>query len=302
MNPARLQHVTRILRQLPLRNTFPPPLARYSGSRLNAVGQTAASSTALPQAAEFNKSKSLEELENEQLSQDWMKIFDELDIGTPANDYRTMYIPKSLEATSVIRFKTSKRHVMRAFDTGYFTEQKYEHPKAVLMRDYYEQDKKKKPLWMWFYGFGGTDTPAVVSMARYRMKLALHAALKDRGYDAQGRIIDPESKTGIGTALRGDLKGTIACIAKSPRDVVKKLAKKDLRLAMDAVVDAFIRVHEERQRKVKAKGQGGPIRRIFSAETARIGYGCMEQDGLQERDRKAQTLRRKSPALELLRK
>ncbi|EFQ26591.1 uncharacterized protein GLRG_02411 [Colletotrichum graminicola M1.001] len=253
MNPARLQHVTRILRQLPQRSTF-LPLARYSSSRRNASGQTACPSTELPKAFEFNKPQSLDDLEKVQLSPHWTKIFEELDIGTPANDYRIIYIPHNLKAKSLTRFRISKRHVMRAFDTGHFTENKYEHPKAVLMRYYYEEDKKNKPLWLWFYGIS-TDTPAVVSMAKYRMKLALHAALKNRGYDVQGRLIDPESETGIGTALRGDLKGTIACVAKSPRDVVKKLPKKELRLAMDALVDAFIRVHETEQMKVKEKGQ-----------------------------------------------
>ncbi|KAK2001090.1 hypothetical protein LX36DRAFT_601971 [Colletotrichum falcatum] len=253
MNTARLQHVTRILRQLPPRSTLSPPLARYSSSRLEASGQTASPSIELPEAPEFNKSKSLDDLEKVQLSQHWRKIFGELDIGTPANDYRTIHIPKDLKAIPLTRFKMSRRHVMRAYDTGYFMEDKHEQPKAVLMRSYYEEDKKNKPLWLWFYGFNSIDTPAVVSMAKYRMKLALHAALKDRGYDAQGRIIDPESETGIGTTLRGDLKGTIACIAKYPRDIVKKLPKQELRLAMDAVVDAFIRVCETGEMKAKQK-------------------------------------------------
>ncbi|KAK2060936.1 hypothetical protein LY76DRAFT_624916 [Colletotrichum caudatum] len=255
MNPARPQHVTRILWQLPLCSAFLPPPAQCSGSRRKASGRTAVPSTELPQALEFNNPQSLDDLERVQLSQRWMKIFHELDIGTPVNDYRTVRIHDNLKAMPLVRFRISKRHVMRAFDTKYFTEDKYEHPKAVLMRHYYEEDKKNKPLWMWFYG-AGSDSPAVVSMAKYRMKLALHAALKDRGYDAQGRIIDLESETGIDTALRGDLKGTIACVAKSPRDVVKKLPKKELRLAMDAVVDALIRVKETDQ---KNREQGMPL-------------------------------------------
>ncbi|KAK1590865.1 uncharacterized protein LY79DRAFT_590108 [Colletotrichum navitas] len=252
MNPTRLQHVTHILRQLPQRNTF-PPLARYSSSRRKASGQTAGTSTELSKAVEFNKLRSLDNLEKVQLSPHWTKIFDELDIGTPAKDYRIIYLPRDVKAKHLTRFRISKRHVMRAFDMDYFTENKYEHPKTVLMRYYYEEYKKNKPLWLWFYGFSSIDTPAVVSLAKYRMRLALHAALKDRGYDAQGRIIDPESETGIGTTLRGDLKGTIACVAKYPRDVVKKLPKKELRLAMDAVVDVFIRIHETDQMKEKEK-------------------------------------------------
>ncbi|KAK1986139.1 hypothetical protein LZ30DRAFT_685623 [Colletotrichum cereale] len=284
MNLAGLQHVTRILRQPPLCGTSLLPIACYSSSRRKSLGQTASPSTELPQAPEINKSKSLDDFEKVQLSQHWMKIFDELDIGTPANDYRMIAIPNDLKAIPLTRFRASKRHVMRAFDTGYFTEHKYEHPKAVLMRDYYEEDKKTKPLWMWFYGMSSIDTPAVVSIAKHRMKLALHAALKDRGYDAQGRIIDPESETGIGTTLRGDLKGTIACVAKVPRDVVKKLPRKELRLAMDAVVDAFIRIHETGQTK-ETEDAAGEGKQRAGSEAKFVGLGIAPEMSICRRER-----------------
>ncbi|KZL86386.1 hypothetical protein CI238_04791 [Colletotrichum incanum] len=300
MIPARLQHVNRIIGQLPLRNSFLPLLARYSSSKRKAAEQTTAPNPKSSQVRELNKPKSLYDLENAQLSQHWKKIFDELDIGTPANDYRVIRLPSDLKAVPLTRFRVSRRHVMRAFDTAYFTEHKYEHPKAVLMRHYYEEDKKNKPLWMWFYGITAIDTPAVVSMAKYRMKLALHAALKDRGYDAKGRIIDSESETGIGTTLRGDLRGTIACVAKTPRDVVKTLPKKDLRLAMDVLVDAFIRIHEMVQMKEEEKDQNRVEKVQRLVETTRIEEGRIEHKKLKERKRKAEAKRRGPPGSGLL--
>ncbi|GJC82756.1 hypothetical protein ColLi_05594 [Colletotrichum liriopes] len=300
MIPARLQHVTRIIRQLPLRGSFLPPLARYSSAKRKAAEQTAATSPESPQVRDINKSKSLYDLENAQLSHHWKKIFDELDIGIPANDYRVIRLPRDLKAMPLTRFRVSKRHVMRAFDTAYFTEHKYEHPKAVLMRHYYEEDKKNKPLWLWFYGITAVDTPAVVSMAKYRMKLALHAALKDRGYDALGRIIDSESETGIGTTLRGDLRGTIACVAKTPRDVVKTLPKKDLRLAMGVLVDAFIRIHELVQMREEEKGQNRIEKEQMLVETACIEEEHIEQKNLKERKRKEEAKRRSPPGSGLL--
>ncbi|GKT42476.1 uncharacterized protein ColSpa_02657 [Colletotrichum spaethianum] len=291
MIPAQLQHVTRIFRQLPLRSSFLPPLARYSSSKRRAAEQTAAPSAKLPDVPELNKSKSLDDLEKAQLSQHWMKIFDELDIGTPANNYRVIRLPNDLKAVPLTRFRMSKRHIMRAFDTFYFTEHKHEHPKAVLMRHYYEEDKKNKPLWIWFYGIFAVDTPAVVSMAKYRMKLALHAALKHRGYDAQGRIIDSESETGIGTTLRGNLQGTIACVAKFPRDVVKRLPKKDLRLAMDAVVDAFIRMRETTQMREEENDQNTLEKEQSLLETAPIEGERMERKRRIERKRIKETKR-----------
>ncbi|WQF83075.1 hypothetical protein CDEST_08089 [Colletotrichum destructivum] len=265
MIPVRLQHVTRILRQLPLRSIFLPSPARYSSSKRKVVEQTAAPISESLQMPDLDQPRSIADLEKAQLSQQWKEIFDVLDIGIPANDLKTVRLVPAIDAARpLIGFKVSKRHVMRVYDTAYFMETKYQHPKSVLMRHYYEEHKKNKPLWLWFYGITAIDTPAVRSMAKYHIKLALHAALKDRGYDAQGRLIDPKSETGMGTTLRGDLRGTITCVAKTPRDIVKRLPRKDLRAATDAAVDEFIRMLEkvqmEKEKKKKNRGEMGPKR------------------------------------------
>ncbi|KAJ0160560.1 hypothetical protein CTA2_7741 [Colletotrichum tanaceti] len=260
MTRARLQHVTRILRQLPLRSICLPSPARHSSSKRKVVEQTAAPISESPQVPDLDQPRSIPDLEKAQLSQQWRQIFDVLDIGIPANDLKTIRLPPAISIAHLVVFRASKRHVMRVYDTALFMETNYQHPKSVLMRHYYEEDKKNKPLWLWFYGVSANSKPAVVRMAKYCMKLALHAALKDRGYDAQGRLIDPKSEMGMGTTLRGDLRGTITCVAKAPKDVVKRLPRQDLRAAADAAVDEFIRVLEKLQlEKEMEKQKGGKM-------------------------------------------
>lgn len=254
MIPARLQYVTRILRRLPPRSNLLYPFARFSCTPRIASKQSKDSILEFPPILKLNMPGNPNDYEGLPVSKQYRQIFEDLDIGLPSRDLRSVLVPKNIRAASKLMVRCSLRHVMRTHDLQYFTEVQAEHPKTVLLRHSYGELKKTRPLWLWFYGLTSTDTPFVVSSAKRRMKRALHAALNARGYDAQGRIIESGYETGINTTFRGDLRGTIACIAKVPRDVAKTISNGDLRAAMDAVVDSFIGFHAANQ----AGGGNGP--------------------------------------------
>ncbi|OLN96532.1 hypothetical protein CCHL11_00639 [Colletotrichum chlorophyti] len=236
MISARPQHVTSTLRHLsppPHSNNFLPLLVRFSRTPCEASKQPP---VLLHQAFQHSLARKPAPKYKKQ-------IFNELDIGSHDKDLLRAPLPKGKNAKNLVRVRYSTRHVMRTYDAPFLSDPLGERePRSVVLRHYYEEKKKTEPLWLWFYGNRGTDTPCVVSLAKRRVKRALHASLLARGYDAQGRTIERKdgAESMSAATARGDLTGTIVCNAEVPRSIVKGLLDEELRAAMDAVVDMFI--------------------------------------------------------------
>lgn len=160
-------------------------------------------------------------------------------------------VPAQLERNSSLNWKglqikMSPRHLVHQFDLRYYTEVGHSYGLAVTQR--YLADEEK-PLWFKAITGGNDNKPIVRSKAKYRMNAALKQALRNAGYDAEGRRLSEEERQRNRAYGRGrnnynneitQLYGTVMITSHEPK-VLLNNPFDSLRLHFEKVV----RVMEE---------------------------------------------------------
>lgn len=113
----------------------------------------------------------------------------------------------------------ARRHTLQYSDLTYFTTQGSSYAEAVCMR--YSADNAK-PLWWRTQALGSSTKPVVRNKATARMNAAFRQALRNAGYDIQGkRLLDHQDGPRSGDKAITRLFGTVLIRSHAPAEVHK---------------------------------------------------------------------------------
>lgn len=186
-------------------------------------------------------------------------------IGLPSSLTR---LPKVLPNFSI---QISPRHCLRFIDMPWFNN--VGHPKGLLISAWNLDHNKTKPLWKATLISGGQSI--VRGKAKARVNVAFLQALRNMGYDGEGRKVDPTMPRGGGNrdAWRrkiAELHGTVQLRGSNALEVWNRPIQ-DMRKAFEGA----IRTMEETMgmtaagKKANVDGHGSPSERPRSRATRR---------------------------------
>lgn len=115
----------------------------------------------------------------------------------------------------VLTIKTAPWHVRKFYDDVYFTDMGHASTEVVVRR--YLRQHKERPLWCHATSYA-SDSAIVRGKFKYRARAALNQALRDAGYDNEGRWIG-EGKGRGQVGPTSELFGTIHISTSSPKEI-----------------------------------------------------------------------------------